>query len=919
MFADFDVTHAFVGREQECRLLDELVRRAHSRGGVAVVCGQAGVGKTALLHRVAEVATARALWARGVESELVLPFAGILDLLLPLRSWFDHLPDVQREALEVSLALRSGTICSPLAVCVATLGVLSAAAGDQPLLVLVDDFQWIDVASQQVLLFVARRLSTERVVMVLGFREQPDRWYPLADLPTVRLEGLTIRECRELAVSLQTTVVPTVLIQLVERTGGNPLALIEAIRSLPSEYLEGRGAKLPERLLGPTLVRVWWEVVDELPEPTRVALFVVAASRSNNPADLEPVLVDLGMTLVDLDPAERVRLLRTSPETIVLRHPLLRSVILENTSLATRLRVYQALAAHADGTLRAWYLAASVVGPDETVANGLAEVAEATRERCDYASSARTWKRAAELTNLKSIRAKRWLAAAEDALLAGDSFLAKDCCENALECSSDLRFAADVEIVRSHASTWLGYPIRAVRELIRVGNAIAELDPKRAARLYAEAAMPCVMAGRIRDMIEVVQQSEAVYPVNETSSLQTVAMMAQAHTLAGKTVDSRRLLDLGQQLVDRADPVRDLHYVAMLGRSRVWLEDFAGARVALDDTLPRARIVGARSILATVLTGRCELDWWTGHWTSAYADGVEASGWAEETGNPASICYALWVVARLDAARGNLKLCRQRIREAEQYADSFEIGFALLSVLGLASLGDGDLDAAINYLDQATDVTKEIGLTATNVVPLGGDLVDALVHTGQVSRAQKELTWLDRRAHETGLVYPAAAAARGHGMLADNLDSAEQHFARAKALYRKCRMPFEQARSLLCEAETLRRLRRPTQARPLLRQAMVIFNRLGAAPWATRASVELAATGARPTAEPPLEQRALDVLTPQEFQIARLVAEGLNNSEVAAALFLSRKTVEAHLTRVYRKLGVRSRTGLARLLAMSDF
>lgn len=948
----------FVGRERELRLLDRLVTGTSTRGGAAVVRGEAGVGKTALLEQVAAAAPGRVLRVRGVESETELPFVAVADLLLPLRETFDQLPEVQRKALEVSLALQPGPAAGPLAVCAGTLGVLAAAGEREPLLVLVDDFQWVDPSSQQILLFVARRLSAERVVLLLAVREQPGTQPATWHLTTLELAGLSGPECRALVARLHVEVPPGVLGWIVEQTGGNPLAVVETVHANAPERLRGGGVDLAGLVLGPTLRRVWSDVLDDLPESTRVALFVLAASRSSalsdlGPAlsDLGPALVELGVSLADLVPAERRGLLRVASRAVELRSPLLRSVVLDRTPLATRLSAYQALARHADAHLRPWYLAASATGPDDAVAGGLVAAAVAAREGSGYRTSARTWFRAAELTVEPHQRAERLLAAAHDAQLAGAADLARAWCTDALELRSDPCFAADVELVRGRAHTALGRSLRAVDDLVRAADGVLDRDPPRAARLYAEATMPCRLAGRISDALALARRSEAAeisgaarsLPRSLPRSLQSLTALTHTLVLAGHVVEARHHLVRTEQATRTAEPptaafptivsptivsptivsptidsLWDLQSTAALGQLRVWLEEYDTARTLFGDVIETAHRAGVPSILALALGGRSELDWWAGHWASAYADATEALRWAEELDQVAWICYALTALGRLDAARGEIALCRERQDQARHHSCSYGIDSMpvyVSGVLGLAALGAGDLDAAVEHLDQAQIAAQHCGLCSTTVVPFAGDLVEAHIRAGNADRATEELIRLDEQATATSLIYPAAAAARCHGLLAEDADVAAHCFATATALHQRCSMPFEQARTLLCEGETLRRLRRPAAARPPLRHAFTIFDGLGARPWAARAKAELAATGARLTPNRDQERSDLDILTPQELHIARIIADGHNNAEAAAALYISRKTVEAHLTRIYRKLNIRSRTELAHLFA----
>lgn len=918
MLASFDAaTRPFVGRERECRLLGGLVGGLATGGGAAVIRGEAGVGKTALLGQVAAGAPGRVLRVRGVESEAVLPFAAVADLLMPLRALFDHLPEVQREALEVSLALTPGSAVSPLAVCAGALSVLAAAGEQQPLLVLVDDFQWVDPSSQQVLLFMARRLSAEHVVLLLAVRDQPGNETATPSVPTLELAGLSVPECRALVDTLDTEVSPGVLRRIVEQTGGNPLAMIETVHAAAPEGLRGAGTEFAGPVLGPSLHRAWSGVIDEVPELTRLALFVVAAGQAATPAELVPVLATLGTSLADLVPAERMGLLQVSARAVELRHPLLRSVIVDRTPHITRLLVYQALAAHAEGPGRAWYLAASATGPDDTVAEALVTAAVTARQRSGYPTSARTWARAAELTVEPELRAERLLAAAHDAQLTGEFDLARGWCEDALALRADPCFAADVALIRGRAHTWLGHPLRAVTDVVRAADAVLECDPRRAARLYAEATMPCHMAGRIGEGLALARRSEAAEACGGGRSLQSVTATAQALVLAGHPAQARRQLVLAEQLRTRADPLWDLHSLTVLGQIWVWLEEHDSARTLFGEVIDGARQAGAPSALAMALGSRGELDWWTGNWAAAYADATEALHWAEELGQVGLAAHELTALGRLDAARGETALCRRRQDLAHHHLGPHGIASMRVyssAVLGFAALGAGELDTAIQHLDQTHNIARDCGLHATNVVPFAADRIEAHIRAGHTSRAAEALAQLEDQACATGLIYPAAAAARCRGLLAIDLDAAEHCFAEATALHQRCPMPFEHARTLLCEAETLRRLRRPAAARTYLQEALTVFTGLGARPWAARAEAELAATGARPTAHHDNECPDLGILTPQEFQIARTIAEGHNNTDTAAALYISRKTVESHLTRIYRKLNIRSRTQLTRLL-----
>jgi DNA-binding NarL/FixJ family response regulator len=311
----------------------------------------------------------------------------------------------------------------------------------------------------------------------------------------------------------------------------------------------------------------------------------------------------------------------------------------------------------------------------------------------------------------------------------------------------------------------------------------------------------------------------------------------------------------------------------------------------------------------------------TGRWASAHADATEALQRAEEISQPGLIGQALAQLSRIAAARGDRERCDEYMERARQEVEPYGVGGLAVhdaAALGLCALSRGDLTTAIDHLERAWDTAQAAGLGNPNVVPFAGDLAEALARAGAAGRAREVLAWLHERADATGLVHPQAAAARARGILARDPAEAEACFATAHAAHARQPMPFEQARTLLCQGEALRRSRRPAASRAPLRHALTIFTSLDARPWAARAMTELDATGARAGTPNTATASALNSLSPQELQVARAVGRGLNNVETAAALFVSRKTVEAHLTRAYRKLGIRSRTGLTRLLVTWD-
>ena len=913
-----------VGRARERGLLDGLVESVEGGGAAVVITGEAGVGKTALLMRVADMASERGLRvlrAGGEESEAVLAFAILADLLRPLREKFAQLPQIQRQALELRLALSSGPAAGPLAVCAGALGVLASAADEQPLVVLVDDFQWVDAESRQVLLFAARRLAAEHIVMLFAVRDEPGAQPCERGLPVLRVGGLSVAECAELAHGLGADISGSALRSLVELTGGNPLAVLENLAGAA----EGVGGFEPGRLmLGAALEDAWGRVFEELPEDTRQALFAVATDSVGGGRHVEAALGVLRLSLGSLAPAEHRGLVRTVNGQIQLRHPLMRPVVVGRTPVGARIVVCRALAAAAGGHLRAWYLAAAATGPDDAAAEALTAAAVDARQRHGYGASARTWRRAAELTADHGMRATRLLHAATDAYLAGDCGAAIAWCQEALALCHSPVFAAEAELILGRARTWASDPLAAFDGLVRAAAMIRPVNPVTAAALLAEATLPAAMNGRVRLARQVAQQAEELWEdtgSGVSASLTVLAMVAEAFVATGELDHAARYRRRARALLSSADLAAEQQGVVFLAQADIWTERYEQSRLGLGAVVDAARRSGAPAILSLALSLSAELGWWTGRWDSAYADANEALQWAEEMNQVGLIGRALSQLSRITAARGDRERCHGHVERARQEVEPRGVGCLALcnaAALGLCALSCGDPMTAIDHLERAWDAGQSAGLGNPGIVPFAGDLAEALARVDARERAEQVTAWLQERADTTGLVYPRAAAARARGILACDPAEAGVWFARACAAYEMQPMPFEQARTLLCEGEALRRARRPAASRPPLRHALAIFNGLGARPWAARAMTELDATGARASVPNEASTSALDSLSPQELQVAQAVARGLNNVEAAAALFVSRKTVEAHLTRVYRKLGVRSRTELTRLLITLD-
>ncbi|WP_328506337.1 LuxR C-terminal-related transcriptional regulator [Streptomyces sp. NBC_00391] len=912
--------------------MDDLLVAGGAGGAALLLWGAPGIGKTALLDYAAERATAgtsgaapaTVLRARGVETETVLPFATLGDLLMPHSSLFRELPGAQRSALESCLALSGDPADppgNPYAACMGALNVLAALGDERPVVVLVDDLHWVDPSSQRVLLFVARRLSSERVALALGSREDHGESGPRRSIPAVQVGGLAPEECATL---LDGRVTPNVLADLVRISGGNPLALREIASGLTDEQARGERPLLDPPSLGSHLERAWAARIDALPDPARRALVVLAASRSAAAGPLRKALEAAGLSLDALSPAEEDGLITATADGLDFHHPVLRALVLGRAPLAHRYAAFQALAEVSTGPLHAWYRASATPGPDEEAAAALAAAAAEARRRSAFGESALAWRRAAELTPDPAPRADRLHHAASDALLSG-SPAGPQWCEEALRITPDPAVRAAIQGLLGRMYTWKGETAQAYGLLVNAADAVRDTDRTRACLLLAEATAAARLDGHVPAAVHVAERSLALASESGPERWYSLTLLGGALVMSGRTAEGRAMLEAADRHGTGGDPVRDQQVYAIAGQAWSRVEEFVRGRRLLNTAVESARQHSAVGVLGFTLAVRGELETRIGQWASARGDLTEALRWAEELGQLTCVSYALYCLARLEALRGDRVECEEHVARARRECGAYGIGcqeFHMTAVLGLSALAHGDHDAAADQLEQTLSLAVEQGIGNPEVVPFAADLAEAHVRAGNAARAVEVVSWLEERARETGLASAEAAAARVRGLMAGTPEEAEAYFGAALQAHQRTTGPFDWARTLLCEAEVLRRYRRPGAARAPLASALACFERLGAVPWARRAASELAAAGGmlKSTAQSSAGGMGgvLDQLTPQEFQVSRAIARGLNNTEAAASLFVSRKTVEAHLTRVYRKLHVRSRTDLTRLLTAAD-
>jgi DNA-binding CsgD family transcriptional regulator len=886
------------GRDAECAALASLIAEARAgRGGALVLRGQPGVGKSALLAHAADTADVQVLRVRGVESESPLAFAALQRLLRPVLHHLGRLPAPQARALLAAFgAADTGPDTDRFRIFLAALSLLAEAAEHAPVLALVDDAQWLDDVSAAALLFVARRLGDERIALLFAARDGDVRRFD-ADLPELTLSGLDAAAAADLLVARTgATVSPEVSAHLVARTGGNPLALVELPDVLAPSALAGDAPLPPELPVTAGVERAFLDRARRLPAAAQTLLLVAAADDSGHAATVRRAAAALGAGDDALDAAERSGLLAVREAELELRHPLVRSAVYQAATSLERRRAHLALADALPGThdadRRAWHRAAAADGPDEEIARQLAEAAGRARSRGGQEAASAALERAAELTPVPGdVRARRRYGAAEAAWLAGRPVPARALADAALLDVDDPVLRADIVRLRARVEWNTGSIQLGHRMLLHAARDVAPHDPERAREMAAIAAGIATVGG---DSGVDVDPSALVPPATEGDPPHVRCTDAVLHGLAavrrGDWGDAAARLRPAFATDPRDTLPVDL--LANLGVAALHLGDDEAVDRLHTALLVRARDAGATIVVLYTLTRRAFASVTTGRWSAAEADAAEALQLARATARPALAGLPLAWLALLAARRGDPG-ADEHLRAAEDV---------------LADHPGGTLEPLTRDVVAWTKNTPaQLGRLHLWLVR-GPAALDRL-STGDRSTTAAAVAELEAFATATGTAWAAAAAEHGRALLAGDRD-AEAHFAAALAHHARSPRRIDRARTELAFGEHLRRARRRVDARGHLRAALEVFEDVGAAPWAERARQELRASGetARRRDDSPVT-----ALTPQELQVARLVADGLPNREVAARLFVSPRTVEFHLRNVFAKAGVTSRAELTRL------
>ena len=909
-----------IGRAEECSRVDALLAGARrGAGGALLVRGPAGIGKSTLLaHARRRADGMQVLTTTGVQSESRTPFAGLAAFLRPLLPRMAALPSDRRLTLERALALEPAT-SDRFAVGVATLELLALAAGERPICATVDDAHWLDPASSDALRFTARRLGSDPVALVMAACDDSQADFEAGGVTELPLAGLDAAATETLVEQvLGGPCPPTTARRLVAATGGNPLALVELTALCERERLTDLETEELPVPVGPQISRALSRRIAALGPPARRALGYAAVTESTDINEIALVLRRLGTDPSALAEAEQAGVMAIADGHARFSHPLLRAIAYQEVPSPERrvahLAVAETIGEAGSRMRRAWHLACAVVEADEMVAARLEAAADEARAGAAPAAAGAALRRAARLSPQPQDRVRRLMAGAGDFHLAGRVEEGVAMLDEAAQNTTDPLLRSDIEHMRARLVFFCSPCERTRDALVAQAEAVADADPRRSAALLLDASMASVMAGQPRRALELASRARPS-AAGDTGPLGLWAdqCLGVGLLLCGQAPAAEALLARAAPLTEPADLVAAGFPAVGAALVYSWREQHEQARQRLQRLVDRARQESVLTLLPYALAGLADAAFALGDWNRAYAAATESVELAEEVGQSSELAHSLVRLAHVEAGQGREADCRRHLERASELAG--DLGIGSVSTLagtarGLLELGLGHPHAAIAVLRDTGRVSLASGLCEPGVSMWAGDLAEAYARADQPEEAHAVLAVLEDHATANRRSAALAVVARLQGLLAGPGDYGDR-FTEALEWHERRPLPFDVARTRLCWGERLRRDRRRGAAREQLRAALEAFQGLGAAPWAQRARTELRAAGEVGVDRDRSE--AAD-LTAQELQVALLVAEGATNREAAATLFLSPKTVEVHLTRAYRKLGVRSRTELARVL-----
>ena len=908
-------TPRLLGRSRECDTLDGLVASVRAgQSAVLVVRGEAGVGKSALLASLIERASGcRVVRAAGVESEMELPFAGLHQLCGPMLDRLDRLPAPQRDALATAFGLSAGDPPDRFLVGLAVLSLLSEVAEDGPLVCVVDDAHWQDRASAQILAFVARRLLAEAVGLVFAVRE-PIPTQDLAGLPELVVGGLDEADASALLHSaIPGRLDERVSDRIIAEARGNPLALLELPRGLTSAELAGGFGSPKVEPLANRIEQSFVRQLEPLPAETRRLLLAAAAEPLGDVTLLWRAAGRLGLGIDAAGPALAAGLIELGAR-VRFRHPLLRSAAYRAASVSDRQEIHQALAEatdpETDPDRRAWHRAQAASGPDEAVADELERSADRAHARGGVAAAAAFLARAAELTPDPEQRGSRAVAAAQAKFEAAASDAALELLATAELAPLDELQRARLERLRAEITFARTRGRDAPALLLDAARRLEPHDAAMARETHLEAMAAALFAGRlgdgpgVRETAEAAQAAPAAPQPPRAIDLLVDGLATRfTEGYAAGVPPLRTALGAFRSVEGlTASDVRWLWLACRLAQD-LW-DDELWEELATR-ALRVARETGALRVLPTAATYRACLHVHEGAFGAASSLIAETDAIVDATGlaplKLASMMLAAW--------RGNeaeaLGVLETGLPLATARGEGMALGVADWATALLYN-GHGRYAEALAAAQRACEY-EDVGPFAWALA----ELIEAGVRSGATDAASAALDRLSERTQASGTDWALGIEAGSRALLSDERGTEPLHREAVERLERS-RGVVHLARARLLYGEWLRREHRRVDAREQLRAAHDHFGRIGAEAFAERARRELAATG-ETVRKMTVETR--DLLTPQEAQIARMASDRQTNPEIGAKLFISPRTVEYHLKKVFTKLDIGSRKELAGALA----
>jgi DNA-binding CsgD family transcriptional regulator len=902
------------GRGEECEVLDRLLGGLAAGSSVLVLRGEAGTGKTALLDYLrARACGYRITRTWGVESEMELAFAGLQQLCAPMLDRLEALPPVQQNALRFAFGLSVGAVPDRFVVGLAVLSLLSEVAEDQPWVCLVDDVQWLDRATLQCLAFVARRLMAEPVALVFAVRE-PGAESELAGLPELTVNGLADRDARLLLASaVPGRLDEQVRDRIVAETRGNPLALLELPRGLTPAELAG-GFGLPDsRPLASRIEESFVRRLQSLPEETQQLLLIAAAEPVGDPVLLWRAADLLGISADASAPAEDAGLLRVGVR-VVFRHPLVRSATYRLADLDHRRRVHQALAEVTDPLVdpdrRAWHRAQAASGPDEAVAGELERSADRALARGGLAAAAAFLERAVSLTPDPVRRGARTVA-------AGQAKMASGAPEEALELLSiaergplDELDCARVDLVRAQIAFAVNRGRDAPPLLLKAAKRLEPLDATVARDTYLEAIFAALFAGRLggsSGVLAAARAARSAPPAPRPPRAADLLLDGYALTITDGYAVGAPILQQAVRAFGSEDTAPDavLRYAFLASYAAQATWDEEGYRALPTRQIELAREAGALLVLPLTLTMRIGAHLHAGELDTAASLLEELNDVAKATGAEippyAELALAAWRGREAEASALMQSSMKAVVARGEGIGVTFIEWLTAVLYNGLGRYPDA-LAAARSASEYPEELQSPLWLH---------ELVEAAVRSGELEQAAAALEELAQMTAIIATDWALGIEARSRALLVEG-PAAERLYRKAIEHLVRTEARVELARAHLLYGEWLRRERRRVDARVQLRMSHEMLVTVGAEAFAARAARELAATGETVSTSAVALRAAL---TPREAQVARLARNGFSNPEIGVRLFISPRTVQYHLRKVFSKLGITSRRQLERVLA----